>query len=190
MEAADVTFLAGKRTVDHAHNLIRLALFRVEGIVRVRTLQHYYLISVILVVVTESAHLRFGYGASGGFLVRCTLAVVADKGIGTVVTKELNQCVLGGKHEHIAIKKRHPLLTVTSAHVHLGMGRTIDFQYVPDLVLFAPNECTQLLFMSGFGTDKEPLVIYVVEFVRQHDGFTIYKVLFTVVNPFYNTAKS
>ena len=178
-----VAFLAGKRTVDHAYNLICLALFRIEGIVRVRTLQYNHLVGVILVIVTESAHLRFGYGAGCGFLLFRTLAVVADISVGTVVSKELNQRTLGGKHEYIAIEKRQALFIVTQAHVDFGMCGVIDFQYVPELVLFTFNACAQFRFVPGFCADKEPSVIYVVEFVGQHDGFAIYKVLFTVVNP-------
>ena len=58
-------------------------------------------------------------------------------------------------------------------------------QYVPDPVLLAPNVRAQLRLVSGFGADKEPLVIYAVKFVgQQHLIYylqsTIYYLPFTI----------
>ena len=190
VETADVAFTPGKRAVNHAHYLVWLVCFRIERIVRVRPFQHNHLVGIVLVVVTESTNLGFGYGASDGFFVRRALAVVPDISVGIVVTEKLSQRTLGGKHEHIAVEKGQPLLVVATTHIDLGMRRTIDFQYIPYLALFALDKCAQFRFMSGFGADEKPMIINTVEFVGQHDGFTIYKVLFTAVNPIYNTAKS
>ena len=69
------------------------------------------------------------------------------------------------------------MFIVTTAHIDLGVRRAIDLQYVPDPVLLALNVRAQLRLVSGFGADKEPLVIYTVEFVGQQHGillFTIY----------------
>ena len=73
---------------------------------------------------------------------------------------------MGGKHEHVSVEKGLLLFIVTTAHIDLGMRRAIDLQYVPYLALFALDERAQLRFMSRFGADKKPMVIYTVEFVR------------------------
>ena len=165
VETADVAFAPGKRAVNHTDNLVRFVGFRVEGIVGIRTFQHDHLVGIVLVVVAESTDLRFGYGASHRFFVWRALAVVPYISVGIVVTEKLSQRALGGKHEHITVEKGQPLLVVATAHIDLGMRRAIDFQYIPYLALFSLNECAQFQFMSRFGADKKPMVIYTVEFV-------------------------
>ena len=165
METADVALAAGKRSIDYTHDFVRLIRFRVERIVGVRTLQHNHLVCIVLIIVTKCTHLRFGYGTDCGFLVRRALSVVPNISAGIVVTEKLSQCVLGGKHEHVAVEKGQLLFIVTTAHVDFRMGGTIDFQYIPYLALFTLDECAKFRFMSGFGADKKPMVIYTVEFV-------------------------
>ena len=165
METADVAFAAGKRAINHTDDFIRFVRFRINRIVGIRPFQYNHLVGIVLVVVTESTDLGFGYGASDSFFVRCALPVVPDISVGIVVTEKLSQRALGGKHEHITVEKGQPLLVVATAHIDLGMRRAIDFQYIPYLALFSLNECAQFQFMSRFGADKKPMVIYTVEFV-------------------------
>ena len=164
-EAADIAFASCQRAVDDTYNFVRLARFRVERIIGVRTLQHNYLIGVILVVVAESTHLLFGYDAHGRPFTLFFFAFILHAAIEGMFFDKMHQCMLRGEYKHDARKQRFLLFIAVVMHMNCGMGRRIDFKDILGLRLLLFQKLHQLALLMTFGTHDVPTVIHMIEFV-------------------------